>query len=94
MTLITKPLFWLVGLYLLKTSLIKSTFDNVKVVMALSLAALASLANMNLQQPDHIRYIAIPICVVILGQAWVDYHFQFNTKQIQIKVFYCMMNKS
>lgn len=36
--------------------------------------------------------ICLPLLIILMGQAWSDYQYQFNTKTVKIKVFYCLTN--
>ena len=70
------PVYWLVGLYALKVCCIRSKFDWIKIMMAISLSVLMQLLETYMdsepENDSHLTLIAVPTSIILIGQAALD----------------------
>mmetsp|Transcript_5040 Transcript_5040/g.7576 ORF Transcript_5040/g.7576 Transcript_5040/m.7576 type:complete len:324 (-) Transcript_5040:79-1050(-) len=87
-----RPIFVLVGLYLVKVSLIKATHDFGKVILALASVGIAFICHSYFDSDQHnnvrLELLALPISVILVGQVVLEWATIRSTTDRQKRLFY------
>jgi len=95
---VCRPIYILISLYLFKTLCLQSKYWYFKIIIAISFAVLADLAATYFDATEKndtgLHILAIPISVILIGQAIIDAAFLFGTTDIQTIIFYSLDSRT
>lgn len=89
-----RPVFILVGIFVFKVVFLRSDYDAIKLVMALSSLILIGVTSTYLDKEESnnakLTILAAPISAILIMQALLDYCFLYHTQSLPKRLFYCL----